>query len=264
MLVSAIRRRLLRWLLRGIEEAGEQINSACRARSAMGGLTGGHEEVVGDDDIGLLRDHGHQRPAAPRDAALSPAEHHVAAALSILEAAPVAVRVLADLAGKVDPGALDLLNEEGMVMHNPMIRRSVVIVNAFAPNDTTVRRSHPDSMTDRTRKARSEWRIEAQAKMGLRLFDLREALGLTQTEFGNIIGVSADTVSAWERGDNMMTSQAILLIQERLGIDPAYFYNGALGRIEHDLAERIKAVRVSREAGEIIGPGRRRRKTAPT
>lgn len=120
-------------------------------------------------------------------------------------------------------------------------------------------------MTDRTRKARSEWRVEAQTKMGLRLFDLREALGHTQTEFGDIIGVSADTISAWERGDNMMTSQAILLIQERLGIDPAYFYNGALGRIEHDLAERIKVVRASREAGKIIGPGQRRRgKGMPT
>lgn len=50
------------------------------------------------------------------------------------------------------------------------------------------------------------------------LFEIRTSLGLTQTQFGDLIGVSLTTVNRWEQGKSFPPKTKWKAIEEVLGI----------------------------------------------
>ena len=56
------------------------------------------------------------------------------------------------------------------------------------------------------------------AWLSCRLLKLRKDHGMTQSEFGAILGVSMHAVSKWENGVNDMTSQQVYVLCKHFGI----------------------------------------------
>lgn len=110
--------------------------------------------------------------------------------------------------------------------------------------------------------------------IGERLALLREALGVSQKQLADFLGVSEGAVGNWEIG--YRTANLILLgrFTRAHEIPMDYLSSGSLNRVPMDVAERItrlsaeRSLRRAREAegGEVEGPspaprrGRPRRK----
>lgn len=62
---------------------------------------------------------------------------------------------------------------------------------------------------------------EARRRCGRRLQAAREELGLSQADFGKLVGgVEQATVSRWEAGERVPSFEARLLLHGVLGMDP--------------------------------------------
>lgn len=55
-----------------------------------------------------------------------------------------------------------------------------------------------------------------------RIKDLRLENNLTQAEFGNLISVSQDTVSLWEKGKSLPATEYVILICKTFKISADY------------------------------------------
>lgn len=62
--------------------------------------------------------------------------------------------------------------------------------------------------------------------MNERIKQLREALGLTQKDFGERLGISGSGVSAIEAGSRSVTDKHILLLESSLHINPDWLRTG--------------------------------------
>lgn len=62
----------------------------------------------------------------------------------------------------------------------------------------------------------------------MRLVDWRKAMGMTQTEFGGLVGVGFVTVSRWERGDRIPSPkfQRFVLIVTEGAVTPNDWVGG--------------------------------------
>lgn len=56
---------------------------------------------------------------------------------------------------------------------------------------------------------------------GQKLFEARDALGLNQSEFGEILGITSVTLRSYERGDPRLNQHQRWTL-EGVGINPAY------------------------------------------
>ena len=59
-------------------------------------------------------------------------------------------------------------------------------------------------------------------KIGERIKEIRAENNLTQTEFGNKISVSQDSVSLWEKGKSLPTTENIVAIAEPFDVSADY------------------------------------------
>lgn len=66
-----------------------------------------------------------------------------------------------------------------------------------------------------------------QKSIGERIQKLRHANGWTQAELANLADCSKQLVSAWEAGRSEITVSSVVLLAQRLGIDPRWLLLGA-------------------------------------
>ncbi len=58
-----------------------------------------------------------------------------------------------------------------------------------------------------------------RAQLAMRVFDARNALGLTQTQYASHIGVSQSEISKIENGDSSISLKKIITYAEQLGME---------------------------------------------
>lgn len=58
--------------------------------------------------------------------------------------------------------------------------------------------------------------------IGKKIKRIRKKLGITQTEFGNLFGVSKQSVSSWENGVNMPDVASLIDIAKKCNVDILY------------------------------------------
>lgn len=69
--------------------------------------------------------------------------------------------------------------------------------------------------------------MNIQKAIGERIQKLRHANGWTQAELANLANCSKQLVSAWEAGRSEITISSVVLLAQRLGIDPRWLLLGA-------------------------------------
>jgi transcriptional regulator with XRE-family HTH domain len=60
--------------------------------------------------------------------------------------------------------------------------------------------------------------------VGRRIRGKRRALGLTQDDLANAIGVGTDTIEDYERGNQRVPSEHIIKLSQYLGVPVSYFF----------------------------------------
>ena len=63
-------------------------------------------------------------------------------------------------------------------------------------------------------------------RVGLRVRDLRMALGMTQADLGQALGVSFQQIQKYERGENRIAASKLLQICRALGVSIAVLFEG--------------------------------------
>lgn len=81
--------------------------------------------------------------------------------------------------------------------------------------------------------------------MGERIKQLRKALGLTQKEFGERIGVKPNTIGTYEIGRNEPIDAVASLICREFGVNENWFYTG--------VGEMFIQLSRSQEVTEFVG-----------
>jgi transcriptional regulator with XRE-family HTH domain len=98
-------------------------------------------------------------------------------------------------------------------------------------------------------KARSTVVIDQH--VGKRIHQFRTMLGLTQGQFGDLIGVTPQQVFRYERGVNGVSASRLYEIARRLEAPPEYFFEG-LNKSEYRLPPgQRRLLKVMRNIGEI-------------
>lgn len=69
--------------------------------------------------------------------------------------------------------------------------------------------------------------MNSQKSIGQRIQQLRHANGWTQAELANLADCSKQLVSAWEAGRSEITVSSVVLLAQRLGVDPRWLLLGA-------------------------------------
>lgn len=58
--------------------------------------------------------------------------------------------------------------------------------------------------------------------ISVRIKEIRTERNLTQKEFGDILSVSQDTVSLWEKGKSVPTTEFVISICKKFGLSADY------------------------------------------
>jgi transcriptional regulator with XRE-family HTH domain len=66
-------------------------------------------------------------------------------------------------------------------------------------------------------------------EIGCRIRVRRKALGLTQAELGQTIGVSFQQIQKYERGRNRVSSSTLIALAQVLGVKPSQLLDGLAG-----------------------------------
>jgi transcriptional regulator with XRE-family HTH domain len=72
--------------------------------------------------------------------------------------------------------------------------------------------------------------------VGKRVRARRHALGVSQTELGDAIGVKFQQIQKYETGANRVSASRLWAISERLGVDVVYFFEGIARDPENSVA----------------------------
>jgi len=67
---------------------------------------------------------------------------------------------------------------------------------------------------------------EIDCLVGSRIRARRYALGISQTELGEAIGVRFQQIQKYETGANRVSASRLWAVAEKLGVDIAYFFEG--------------------------------------
>jgi transcriptional regulator with XRE-family HTH domain len=105
------------------------------------------------------------------------------------------------------------------------------------------------------------------AEIGKRIRALRLERGLSQTELGNLLGVTFQQIQKYEKGANRVAAGRLQRVAEALEVPITFFYAGSTG--EHDIEtdsvdvglgflETAGAVRLVRAFSRIQDPEMRR------
>jgi transcriptional regulator with XRE-family HTH domain len=79
-----------------------------------------------------------------------------------------------------------------------------------------------------------------KAIVGARLRVVRAALGLLGKEMATLVGVSPQTLSGWERGEDLADPLGIARAALRLGFTTDWVYLGRLDGVARELANEIE------------------------
>lgn len=71
---------------------------------------------------------------------------------------------------------------------------------------------------------------DLQRRLGVHLRDRRLALGLSQEEFADVLGIHRTYMGAIERGERNLTLRSVERIAERISLDPAELLTTEAGR----------------------------------
>lgn len=82
---------------------------------------------------------------------------------------------------------------------------------------------------------------DVNREVGLYLEAVREALGQSQEAFATSLGLSPNRYNQYERGKRTLAPDIARRIRTQWGISLDYLYSGEIRRLEHDLAEKVKA-----------------------
>jgi len=99
--------------------------------------------------------------------------------------------------------------------------------------------------------------VRVRREMGQRFKVLRLALGMTQLQLSEALGVSCATISAWESGRNPLDLVILAEAAERFGFTTDYVARGHTAGLAPGLADRLFD-------GSISLPPRTRRGRPPT
>jgi len=78
--------------------------------------------------------------------------------------------------------------------------------------------------------------------VGGRIHERRIMLGLTQQQFGELVGVTFQEVYKYERGINRVSAGRLFEIARVLGVPIGYFYEGVGEKPVHPLPQRERMV----------------------
>ena len=83
---------------------------------------------------------------------------------------------------------------------------------------------------------------EAQKAMGARLQAIRQALGLSQEDMADHMGIAVSTLSAWEIGRNQIDIVKLAKAATRFGFTTDWVARGDLSGIRKDLADILEGM----------------------
>ena len=83
---------------------------------------------------------------------------------------------------------------------------------------------------------------EAQKIMGSRLHVVRDALGLTQEDMAETMGVVVTTLSGWETGRNQIDIVKLAKAATRYGFTTDWVARGDMSGLRKDLADKIESM----------------------
>ena len=78
-------------------------------------------------------------------------------------------------------------------------------------------------------------RSDGMTGFGLKIKQLREEHGMTQTRLAKVLGVTKGTVSVWERGLRMPELETLERVAKRFEISVGYLLEGADTEVEADV-----------------------------
>lgn len=79
-----------------------------------------------------------------------------------------------------------------------------------------------------------------KAIVGARLRVVRAALGLLGKEMASVVGVSPQTISGWERGDDLADPLGVARAALRLGFTTDWVFMGRLDGVPRELGNEIE------------------------
>ena len=103
---------------------------------------------------------------------------------------------------------------------------------------------------------------DAQKAMGARLQSIRQALGLSQEDMADHMGIAVSTLSAWEIGRNQMDIVKLAKAATRFGFTTDWVARGDLSGIRKDLADTLEGMAAA-DTRSARGRRRGRPKAAP-
>lgn len=92
---------------------------------------------------------------------------------------------------------------------------------------------------------------ERACAIGERLRALRKGLGLSQEQFSEKLSLSQNQISRLENGENLITTDMILLLNDLYGIDPSYLLLGKSARGLDDKMESFLDWYLTLDEGSI-------------
>lgn len=87
--------------------------------------------------------------------------------------------------------------------------------------------------------------------IGQRLRALRKGLGLNQDQFSERISLSQNQISRLENGENLITTDLILLLYDMYGIDPSYLLLGKSAKGLDGTMERFLDWYIALDEGKV-------------
>lgn len=102
------------------------------------------------------------------------------------------------------------------------------------------------------RPMRTDFDRQLMRQMGIRLRWVREALGLSQEDMGEHVGLHQTTWSLYERGQRMPDAFAMVRLCGKLKVSREYLLEGSLDGVDRDLAIRLAAAHP-----ELVPPTRK-------
>lgn len=77
--------------------------------------------------------------------------------------------------------------------------------------------------------------------VGKRIRARRHAMGISQTELGDAIGVKFQQIQKYETGANRVSASRLWAVAEKLGVDVVYFFEG-IRRSEEDVGIEVDPI----------------------
>lgn len=88
--------------------------------------------------------------------------------------------------------------------------------------------------------------------MGRRLRERRQAVGLSQQQLANSLGLSFQQVQKYERGKNSLSSERLMLIAQALGVPVTFFFDGLEGTSGLSKPDSLATDQMSRTSLQLV------------